>query len=255
MVSTILREEFKLGTDLLLLGQSYRERQQQLTAVYRGQIIWWDWLTDDGEVPRLIRLSKMIPDPAPPRSWWYKEQPVDGKKLTDMYCRNYGNHERHHCKEPRPLPRNMHADVQHTECSSDVDRLSLADKIVSERISCFIDGEAGTGKTYFFTTNLAPLLDTAGLTYQCLAPTNRAAQNIDGKTLHRWFGIASGTDYVDEDEVVSDVEISPAFNNRSAHPDVYCIDEASMLTEQLWAVLHDIQLIPEHSMTFLIFSS
>ena len=111
-VSTILREEFKLGADLLLLGQSYRERQQQLTAVYRDQIIWWDWLTDDGEVPRLIRLSKMIPDPAPPKSWWYKEQPVDGKKLTDMYCQNYGNHERH-CKEPRPLPKNTRADVPH----------------------------------------------------------------------------------------------------------------------------------------------
>jgi 5-methylcytosine-specific restriction protein A len=69
---------------------------------------------------------------------------------------------------------------------NDGDRDQLRDTIISSGKSCNIDGLAGTGKTYLIN-DIKEELDRLGLKYICLAPTNKSAQLIKGKTLHKWI--------------------------------------------------------------------
>ena len=62
-----------------------------------------------------------------------------------------------------------------------------ANRIVSNRESVFIEGFPGSGKTYFCRNFLIPRLERR--TSVCMAPTNRAAINLNGKTIHSHFGV------------------------------------------------------------------
>ena len=112
----------------------------------------------------------------------------------------------------------------------------VADSVVADNRSFFIEGIAGTGKTFFVMNTLIPRLVEAQKTFVTLAPTNRAARNIEGQTLHRYFGIG-----IEEDaDELADFLINPKFYDRNNHPDVYFIDECSMLTEHMWGWLHEV---------------
>ena len=79
------------------------------------------------------------------------------------------------------------------------------------------------------------------MTCVCLAPTNRAARNLEGQTMHAFVGFAPPSDDVGDDDIQSDFTFDPKFYQRENHPDVYFVDEASMLDEKLWSVLHDVK--------------
>jgi len=95
--------------------------------------------------------------------------------------------------------------------------------------SVFLNGDAGTGKTWFLREIITKMREEiSGKVVVCLAPTNAAARNIgtDARTLHKHFGLGG-------DDV-----LCTQHRNRSAHPDVYWIDEASMLDARLWGALY-----------------
>ena len=74
---------------------------------------------------------------------------------------------------------NIYEDVE------DNDFKPLVDKLINLNKSCFITGSAGTGKSELIRqTKLR--LDEEGKTYKCLAPTNLAAININGTTIHKF---------------------------------------------------------------------
>ena len=64
-----------------------------------------------------------------------------------------------------------------------------AKEIVDLESSINIDGYAGCGKTTLIKA-IKKELDERGMKYICLAPTNKACRHIEGKTLHKFFGIA-----------------------------------------------------------------
>ena len=74
---------------------------------------------------------------------------------------------------------NIDNDVQ------DNDFKPLVDKVIKSNKSYFITGPAGTGKSQLIK-NIKTELDIQKKTYICLAPTNLAALNIDGGTIHKF---------------------------------------------------------------------
>ena len=61
----------------------------------------------------------------------------------------------------------------------------LVDQVISSDKSYFITGPAGTGKSELIR-NIKTELNKTNKTYICLAPTNLAALNIDGMTIHKF---------------------------------------------------------------------
>ena len=53
--------------------------------------------------------------------------------------------------------------------------------------SCNINGRAGTGKSTLIR-NIKEMFDAESIKYVCLAPTNKAARNIDGMTIDKYVG-------------------------------------------------------------------
>ena len=98
------------------------------------------------------------------------------------------------------------------------EEFSWVDDIVNDIISSnegyFIDGRAGTGKSILIK-KLNKYCDDNELKYVNLAPTNKASRNINGITIHKFFGIGrdskainakkfsklKGLDYVFVDEI------------------------------------------------------
>ena len=63
--------------------------------------------------------------------------------------------------------------------------------LLEQRKSFFINGMAGTGKSYTIN-KICESLDAQNISYVKLAPTNKAALNIGGQTIHKAFGIKDG---------------------------------------------------------------
>jgi ATP-dependent exoDNAse (exonuclease V) alpha subunit len=61
----------------------------------------------------------------------------------------------------------------------------LVDEVISSNKSYFITGSAGTGKSQLIR-DIKTELDQKKKTYKCLAPTNLAALNIKGTTIHKF---------------------------------------------------------------------
>ena len=74
---------------------------------------------------------------------------------------------------------NVYNDVE------DNDFKPLVDKVIELNESCFITGIAGSGKSQFIR-HFKQELQNNGKTYACLAPTNLAALNIKGTTVHKF---------------------------------------------------------------------
>ena len=67
----------------------------------------------------------------------------------------------------------------------DNDFKPLVDKVIELHESCFITGPAGTGKPQLIR-QVKQELQNKGKTFACLAPTNLAAINIKGTTVHKF---------------------------------------------------------------------
>jgi DNA replication protein DnaC len=67
----------------------------------------------------------------------------------------------------------------------DNDFKPLVDTVINSNKSYFITGPAGTGKSQLIR-DIKDQLDKNGKSYKCLAPTNLAALNIKGSTIHKF---------------------------------------------------------------------
>ena len=72
-----------------------------------------------------------------------------------------------------------------------------AEKLLSQ--SLFIDGGAGFGKSFLMQALMAQA-DRLGLKYCILAPTNQAAENFEGVTIHHFARVAQPVDIIFLDE-------------------------------------------------------
>ena len=75
---------------------------------------------------------------------------------------------------------NVHQDVQDNDFSS------LVERILESNQGCFLQGRAGTGKSHLIS-ELQAKLKEQDKTYYTLAPTNTAAVNIGGETIHKFL--------------------------------------------------------------------
>lgn len=93
-----------------------------------------------------------------------------------------------------------------------------------------IQGAGGTGKTYVLK-RLKELLTQKGKSFQCMAFTNAAARLIDGKTLHKYFGMGNG-------------ETRAGKTIRKSTMDEYLIvDEMSMIPKLFYNILNEAKTI------------
>ncbi len=72
--------------------------------------------------------------------------------------------------------------------SNDNDFTPIINRIIDNKMSCNLDGPAGSGKITLLKQLMAKM-DDKGPNYVVLAPTNKAANIINGMTIHR-FAIA-----------------------------------------------------------------
>ena len=181
-------------------------------------------------------LANLIVDAGnAPFEWSIAHEPVCPRKLEQQYVKDLS-------REPTKLPPAPSTeDVEVQVCPNCPEQTELVTAMIADGViagrSYFLEGIAGTGKTWFAMNVLVPQLAEAHKTHVCLAPTNRAARNIGGQTLHRYFGIG----VADDDDELGDFLINQTFYQRSNHPDVYLVDECSMLTEEMWGWLHEVR--------------
>lgn len=95
--------------------------------------------------------------------------------------------------------------------------------------SVFVSGAAGTGKS-FLLKMLERYYRIHGYHVFKMAPTGVAAHNINGQTMHRFFGINNENNVVDMDRLRAHVE----FYKKS----VFLIDEYSMISKTLLDSIH-----------------
>lgn len=93
---------------------------------------------------------------------------------------------------------------------------------------CFISGDAGTGKSYVITQCIKDGLLDEDPKYR-FAPTNKSANNINGKTIHKQLGMNF------------DNKISPLMLNKYKVGDIVIVDEYSMISGNLWRILENLK--------------
>jgi len=99
----------------------------------------------------------------------------------------------------------------------------VAEYVFNNNRSVLITGDGGSGKTYQMK-RLKMLLDDNNKKYKCLAFTNKAALNLEGTTIHKFFSI---------DFTKPDKEIKKNLNGL----EVLIIDEISMVQSNLYYAL------------------
>lgn len=92
--------------------------------------------------------------------------------------------------------------------------------------SCYLAGEAGTGKTHVLNSFISWMRDN-GIEYVVTASTGIAATHLGGSTVHSWSGIGI-KDSVDEYQL-EQMEQKKAIWDRIRRPQVLVVDEISML--------------------------
>lgn len=97
----------------------------------------------------------------------------------------------------------------------------IALTILDKKASILINGFAGTGKTTLVRDYLVAELEKRGLSYERLAPTNMAAKQIGGSTIHKFLSI-------DEDNT-----ITQKYVQRLCRLDYVLIDEVSMVNSKI----------------------
>ena len=101
-------------------------------------------------------------------------------------------------------------------------------EIVDNDEGCFVNGLAGTGKTYNLN-KLAEYMESKDISYARFAPTNKAALLIDGETLHKGLGI-------DGKKMYSTKKLQKVARNK-----YILIDEYSMITGEIYNMLRIIK--------------
>lgn len=112
--------------------------------------------------------------------YWDKEKKYPKYKLEDTERLKFGRMEKWKRTET------FKHEPKEWNIFNDGDRDQLKNTIIASETSYNIDGLAGTGKTTLINA-IKDELDRLGLKYICLAPTNKSAQLIKGKTLHKWI--------------------------------------------------------------------
>jgi len=116
--------------------------------------------------------------------------------------------------------------------------MALTQSIVASKTGCLIEGYAGSGKTELAKAirseyNLDKVL--------CLAPTNKAAQLLGGKTFHKAFGM--------EAEATS----CPVYMFRAMkNYDAIFVDEISMVTLFQWSILYTVKRMYPNIVIYLM---
>lgn len=102
----------------------------------------------------------------------------------------------------------------------------------------FLDGEAGTGKTYTINALVSLLRLNGQINYAIVAATGTAASNIGGCTIHSYFGIGvTVLANTAEKDIRDKIMKSKYFNNGLK---LLIIDEISMVGSQMLAVIDGI---------------
>ncbi len=101
---------------------------------------------------------------------------------------------------------------------------------------CFISGDAGTGKSYVINKCIEDGLLDADPKYR-FAPTNKAANNINGGTIHRNLGMDFNN------------KVSPVMLRKYKAGDIVIVDEFSMITGTLWRIL---EMLKQRGVIFIV---
>lgn len=101
----------------------------------------------------------------------------------------------------------------------------ITDELLSDNRSALIDGMGGFGKS-FALRQLVDKLEKRGMSYQVLAPTNKAAINVNGLTIHKFLGIKTGSN-----------KVSRTMLNKTKNIDCLLVDEVSMVNSKLLTLL------------------
>lgn len=107
---------------------------------------------------------------------------------------------------------------------------SICDELLSLRRSAFIEGAAGTGKSFLITALIGKLTEL-GLKVSLVAPTGVAAFNVKGATIHSQFRISTDTEWCNLEE-------EPELTDYIGSLDVLIIDEISMVNIKLFECMH-----------------
>jgi AAA domain len=129
-------------------------------------------------------------------------------------------------------------------------KLSESQKTVVESVletvgdqACCIVGSAGSGKSYVIK-HLQNHFANLGKTVVSVAPTNSAAQNIDGHTICRWIGATPY--YTKRGELRFKIPIQTELLKETYAPgDVLIVDESFMVQQEWIAALHEKQNNPQ----------
>ena len=138
--------------------------------------------------------------------------------------------------EPLPEETNMMKDNRYVEYDcvfhqyNNPDNIKCSDdweaviKLLESGKGLMIDSRAGTGKTYIMKKVINHFGEDA---VARIAFTNKACNNIDGKTIHRFFAI-------DKDGKLCLEKMKSSMSGVK----VVCIDEISMINQELWRHLY-----------------
>ena len=119
------------------------------------------------------------------------------------------------------------------ERTLDVHQRALIEVVVTHRISTYLSGAAGSGKSYTLA-GVRKFARRAGLECVVTAMTGTAATLIDGQTLHSWAGLGLFDKSVDECVRTLRAARNAAALARWREVDILVVDEVSMLDEALF---------------------
>jgi len=111
----------------------------------------------------------------------------------------------------------------------------VVDEIAGNQHTAFISGPAGSGKTHVLK-HLTERFEKDGKKVAICAPTGAAAKNSDGLTVHNLLGL-SPYDVQSLTTAGRKVLSNEAVRRRLEEMDVLIVDECSMMSRELLAVL------------------
>lgn len=123
----------------------------------------------------------------------------------------------------------VHNELQWNSYIETDDFDKLTNQIIESNKGCFINGQAGVGKTYL-TNMIIKKLEEKKKKLIKLAPTNKATRLIDGKTLHKFY-IELNLSKHGEQKIIQNL----------TNIDFIIVDEASMMHEIFYRMLLLIQ--------------
>lgn len=112
------------------------------------------------------------------------------------------------------------------------------DKIIFTNDNILMHGPGGTGKTFVLKQLITHFADDGETKFVYLAPTGTAASNINGTTIHSYFGLRP---FVESGDTENDIKL--AIDTSTYRPDrldVLIIDEISMVGVKLISVIDGI---------------